>query len=57
MGLEVVATELQQRGRGRGEQQPTQTGLVMTNEPVEVVREGKHDVEVWNGQQVLGLLL
>lgn len=56
-GLEVIARELQQSGRGTGEQQGIEARLVVPDERVEYVRKGEHDVEVRDGQQVLGLLL
>src|SRR5213082_1441171 len=56
-GFEVVPSERQQSGRGTGEQQRVEAGLVVLNEPVQFVRQRKHDVEIGDGQQVLGLLL
>ena len=49
-GLEVVAAELQQGGRGTGEQQGIEPRLVVLDERVEVVGQGEHDVEVRDGQ-------
>ncbi len=56
-GLEVVPAELQQGGAGAGEQESVEPCLVVLEERVQVVREGEHDMEVRDGQQVLGLLL
>ena len=57
VGFEVVPAELQQGGAGAGEQEGVEPGLVVLEERVQVVREGEHDMEVRDGQQVLGLLL
>ena len=56
-GFEVVATKLQQGGRGAGEQQGVEPALVVLDQRVEVVRQREHDVEVRDRQQVLDLLL
>src|SRR3989442_14627735 len=56
-GLEVVPTELQERSRGTGEQQRIEARLVVLDEPVQFVRYCEHDVEIRDGQQVLGLFL
>jgi hypothetical protein len=56
-GFEVVPSERQQRGGGTGEEQRVEARLVVLDEPVEFVRHRKHDVEIRDGQQVLGLLL
>ena len=55
--LEVVAAELQQGRGGAGEQEGVEAGLVVPDERVQFVRQRKNDVEVRDGQQVLGLLL
>ena len=55
-GVEVVATELQQRGRGTGEQQGIEPRWVVLDEPVQFVREGEHGMEVRDGQEVFDLL-
>jgi hypothetical protein len=56
-GFEIVPTERQQGGRGTGEQQRVEARLVVLDEPVQFVRKREHDVEIRDGQQVLGLLL
>ena len=56
-GLEVVAAELQQGGRGAGKQERVEAGLVVLDERIQLVREGEDDVEVGDGQQVFDLLL
>ena len=55
--LEVVPSELQQGGGGAGEQEGVEAGLVVPDERVQFVRQRKNDVEIGDGQQVLGLLL
>ena len=56
-GSEVVPSEGQQCGRGTGEQQRVEARLVVLDEPVQFVWQCEHDVEIRDGQQVLGLLL
>jgi len=48
---EVVVAELEQRLARGGEQARNELPFIAEEEGVEVVREGKHGVKVWHGEE------
>jgi len=57
LGIEVVATELQERGRHRIEQEVVKTGAVLLNQVVEFMRQREHEMEIGDGQEMFGLFV
>ena len=53
--FEVVAAELQQRGRYGVEQQVVKAGAVLLDQVIEIMRQREYEMEVGNGQELFGL--
>ena len=57
LGLEIILPELQQGGRGTGEEEIIEPPLVVPDEWVQGMGQRKHDMKIGDGKQVLRLPL